>query len=106
MPLTAPAQAVSPTPHWDEGRRTLFFDGQVVKRFRRQPAKNQGLILAAFEELRWTPRIDDPLPGQPRIDPKQRRRDAVRSLNCRQLNPLVLFEADGTGTGITWRRRS
>ncbi len=90
------------TPRWDADRRTLFVDRRVVKRYR-QPAEKQVLILTAFEELGWPPRIDDPLPRERGKEPKKRLRDVIRSLNERQKHPLITFEADGTGTGVLWR---
>jgi hypothetical protein len=74
----------------------------VVKRFR-QPAEQQELVLAAFEEQGWPPRIDDPLPGGNGVNAKQRLRDAMKNLNRHQRNRRIRFEADGTGKGILWR---
>jgi hypothetical protein len=51
-------------PAWDARRRLILCGDRVVKRFRR-PAKNQTLILDAFQEEGWPGRIDDPLPAAP-----------------------------------------
>ena len=57
------APLVRITPEWDETRRELRFDGQVIKRYR-VPARNQALVLATFQELDWPEVIDDPLPPE------------------------------------------
>ena len=75
----------------------------LVKRFR-QPAKNQELILAAFQEENWAAHIDDPLPGGDNQDAQDRLHDAVRRLN-QQKEPLIRFMSDGLGKGITWELR-
>jgi hypothetical protein len=89
-------------PHWDANSRTLSWQGQVVKEFR-VPADNQELILAAFQEQDWPPRIDDPLPRSKGRDPKVCLRDTIRGLNKRQRLARLRFQADGTGTGVCWR---
>src|SRR5262249_28229067 len=48
----------SPRPRWDAARRQLSFGDKMVKRFQ-VPAKNQELILAAFEKNDWPQSIDD-----------------------------------------------
>ncbi len=92
------------SPRWDVSRRTLFFGLHIVKQFK-QPSQVQQLILTAFEEEHWPPRIDDPLPPAQEIDPKKRLSDAVFRLNKHQKNHLLVFEADGTGSGVQWRER-
>ena len=92
-----------PTPTWDPELRELRVGALVVKRFR-QPARNQVTVLASFQELRWPRRIDDPLTGNSDVEPKRRLRDTVFALNRNHVTPNVLvFEADGTGTGIIWK---
>ena len=59
-------------------------------------------MLAAFEEEGWPPRIDDPLPPVKGVDPKQRLRDTIRTLNAKQENPLIRFRAAGTGEHVIW----
>jgi hypothetical protein len=53
--------APSGQPAWDPARRELRWGDRLVKRFA-VPALLQEVILAAFEEDGWPPRIDDPLP--------------------------------------------
>jgi hypothetical protein len=78
----------------------------VIKRFR-QPATNQVAVLASFQELHWRRHIDDPLTGNPDCEPKRRLRDTVFALNRHHITRNVLvFQADGTGTGIIWRWHS
>ncbi len=93
------------SPHWDADRRTLFFGPHIIKHFK-QPSQVQQLILTAFEEEHWPPRIDDPLPPADEIDPKKRLSDAVFRLNKHQKNRLLVFTADGTGSGVQWRESS
>jgi hypothetical protein len=95
------ARRLNPT--WDADLRELRVGELVVKRFR-QPARNQVTVLASFEELRWPRRIDDPLTGNSEVEPKRRLRDTVFALNRNHVTPRVLvFKADGTGTGIIWK---
>lgn len=88
-------------PRWDEKSRELWLGVQLLKRFR-QPAQNQERILASFQELGWPPHIDDPLPGGDNVVRQERLHYAVRRLK-KQLVPLILFECDGLGKGVTWR---
>ncbi len=88
-------------PNWDGERRTLSFEGRLVKRFRWQAANQQG-ILFAFHEEGWPVRIDDPLPPSASIVAKQRLSDTIKCLNRKQANPLIRFRGDGTGQGVVW----
>jgi hypothetical protein len=93
-----------PNPTWDPDLRELRVGRLVIKRFR-QPARNQVTVLASFQELLWPRRIDDPLTGNSEVEPKRRLRDTVFALNQNHVVAKVLvFEADGTGTGIIWQR--
>lgn len=94
-------QPASTVPHWDECRRELRIGDLVIKQFKR-PAGNQELILAAFEEEGWPPRIDDPLPPSNGIDPKQRLHDTIQRLNQHQLQSRIRFRGDGMGRGVRW----
>jgi len=62
----------------------------------------QEVILMAFEEEHWPPRIDDPLPVHPDLIPKRRLHDTIKSLNRNQKTCLIRFRGDGTGEGIRW----
>ncbi len=88
-------------PCWDTAARELLWLGRLVKRFRNDAA-NQECILTAFEELAWPARIDDPLPGEPGLNRKERLRQTVKSLNRGQKLRVLRFHADGTGTGLRW----
>lgn len=88
-------------PHWDPTKRELRVGGVLVKRFR-VPAPNQELVLSAFEEERWPPRIDDPLPPNGEVSPKQRLRTTIHCLNRNMKRPVIRFQGDGTGKGICW----
>jgi hypothetical protein len=91
-------------PCWNRGRRELCLHGMLVKRYR-VPARNQQLILAAFEDDGWPERIDDPLPVSRDIDPRTRLHDAVNRLNSCQINRLLRFRGNGAGTGVSWELR-
>jgi hypothetical protein len=88
-------------PVWDAKRRVLFFDGKVVKQFRRR-ANNQELVLASFHEEDWPSRIYDPLSPQPCQDMKRRLNDTIKCLNRGQERPRLHFRGDGTGEGVLW----
>lgn len=98
----APQPLSGVRPKWNPDVRVLTWKDQTVKRFRTL-AQSQELILAAFEESGWPPRIDDPLPRSHGIDPRQRLHDAIRRLNGNQLSAHRLrFHGDGTGEGVGW----
>ena len=94
----------SPKPVWRSDLHELHFNGALVRRYK-NPARNQELILAAFEEEGWPARIDDPLPPNGDLDPRQRLRNTIVTLNRHQLAPLLHFRCDGTGRGIQWELR-
>ena len=91
-------------PQWDGERRQLWYRQQLVKWYR-QPADSQETILATFEEDGWPLRIDDPLPRQAGLCPRDRLHNAVKKLNQSQLTRLLLFRRDGSGEGVTWEGR-
>ena len=96
---------VPEVPQWDRDRHELHFAGAMVKQFKLN-SPNQETILMAFEEEGWPPRIDDPLRPQPEIDPKERLRNTIKSLNRKQVNRLIRFMGDGTGMAIRWESMS
>src|SRR5262245_46854059 len=92
-----------PVPRFDPEGRTLYWGESVVKALRRT-APAQEAVLAAFEEVGWSGRVADPLQKEQGLDPKERLRETVKSLN-RGLRPGTLrFHADGTGCGVYWER--
>jgi len=93
--------STSTRPQWDATRQQLRLNGTLMKEFRR-PSPNQETVLAAFEEEGWPPRIDDPLPPEPHIDPKRRLQDTIKSLNRSQKKQIVRFMGDGSGQGVRW----
>jgi hypothetical protein len=104
-PPSEPRAAQPKIPRWDAARRELRWGAKLVKRFR-EPALNQELILAAFEEEGWPPHLDDPLPSNGDSDPKERLHDTIKRLNRHQVHRLIHFRGDGSGTGIIWELRS
>lgn len=88
-------------PCWDEQRRELRLEGEVVKKYKR-PAPNQELILQVFQEEGWPPRIDDPLPIRSDRSPRIRLHDTINQLNQAQKVPRIRFRGDGTGQGVFW----
>ncbi|MGD9633365.1 MAG: hypothetical protein AB7G28_09485 [Pirellulales bacterium] len=95
------ASAPPKRPSWDAARRILLWENQIVKSFRRR-AINQELVLGAFQEESWPPRIDDPLAPQPCQDMKRRLNDTIKCLNRGQVHPLLHFRGDGSGEGVLW----
>lgn len=90
-------------PHWDATSRTLWFGATLIKEFK-VPAKNQELVLAAFEEQNWPQCIDDPLPPAPGIEPKRRLHDTIIRLNRSHKQRLMRFGGNGNGLAVKWRR--
>lgn len=88
-------------PEWDSERHQLRFGDFLVKEYKVN-SPNQEAILMAFEEEGWPPRIDDPLTPLQDIDPKERLRNTIKSLNRRQASHLIRFMGDGTGEAIRW----
>ena len=88
-------------PKWDRDRQELRVGSIVVKQFK-VPAANQEVILSAFEEESWPPRIDDPLPPHGEQTPKRRLQETIKSLNRNQKRALVRFLGDGSGQGVRW----
>jgi hypothetical protein len=91
----------SETPLWDPDRRQLSYAGILIKEFKSN-SPNQESVLMAFEEEGWPPRIYDPLPPQADIEPKERLKNTIKSLNRKQKRPLIRFLGDGTGVAIRW----
>lgn len=89
-------------PTWDARRGELRWGEAVVKRFRRS-APNQTTILAAFEEEGWPALIDDPLPGDYSVNPKQRLHDTIKCLNRFMIQRVIHFVGDGSGEGVRWK---
>ena len=86
-------------PVWKADLRELWWNNLLIKKFN-QPAKNQELIIVAFQEQKWSTSIDDPLPGG---SDSKRLRDTVKALNEYHQNPDILhFRMDGTGEGVIW----
>jgi hypothetical protein len=89
------------TPLWNPQLRELSVDDILVKRFL-VPAENQELVLMAFQEEAWPPRIDDPLPPAAEIEPKRRLHSTIQCLNRNQKTHLLQFHGDGNGSGVRW----
>jgi len=98
------AAATAATPRWDAAGRTLYFGAVVVKAFRRR-APMAEILLQAFEEQGWPPRIDDPLPPLAGRRESVRLRREIYALNRRLTARLIKFGMDGTGQGIRWEAR-
>tara|TARA_R110002095_G_scaffold179193_3_gene156569 strand:- start:28519 stop:29256 length:738 start_codon:yes stop_codon:yes gene_type:complete len=87
-------------PTWSADHRELWYEERLVKRFR-VPAQNQVLVLTVFEEESWPEFIDDPLPSDPKIDPRRRLQATVKSLNRCQAEGRIRFHTCG-GDKIFW----
>jgi hypothetical protein len=88
-------------PHWDAATRKLWFGKDLIKQFK-VPAKNQELVLAAFEEDGWPPCTDDPLPPQDGIDSKSRLHDTIIRLNRSHKTKRIRFHGNGNGLAVHW----
>ena len=88
-------------PQWNAARRELSLGGRVIKQFH-VPARNQELILSAFQQEDWPELIDDPLAGEIHIDPKTRLNDAIYRLNHKQLACLLRFHVNRHGSAVCW----
>ena len=64
---------------------------------------NQELVLRAFEEEGWPPRIADPLPPRTDQDVKRRLHSTICNLNRAHEVVLIHFEGGGDGESICWR---
>jgi len=101
-PASSPRPAVwSAVPRWNAECHELRWGAKLVKQFR-EPARNQELILAAFDEEGWPSHMDDPLPNNSNSDSKERLHDTIKRLNRHQVNRLIQFRGDGSGSGIIW----
>ncbi len=96
------ASGADGVPCWDAQRRELRVGRVVVKRYR-QPAPNQELVLRAFEEDGWPPRIDDPLPPEPEQDTKRRLHSTINNLNRSHEAQLIHFHGGGDAQSFSWR---
>lgn len=103
-PAQSPAQLTAGPPklRWDAARRELSCGGQLIKQFR-MLAANQERLLAAFEESSWIDIIDDPLPPAGDLEPKERLRATVKSLNSGHKKRLIRFHVCGAGTQVVWK---
>ena len=91
-------------PTWNAELRELRWGKQLVKKFK-GPAANQELICAVFEEDKWAPRIDDPLPGGLTRQKRQARlHDVVARLNKSQRRLKFTLVVTAKGTACAGRR--
>jgi hypothetical protein len=84
-----------PKPTWSADTGELYYRNKLVRAVGR--GKNIRLILNAFHEEGWPPRIDSPLPGG--VNSKMLR-DTLDSLN--EGLSEIKFYADGSGAGVIW----
>jgi len=92
-------------PHWDAKTRTLWLGATLIKDFK-VPAKNQEIVLSAFEEQGWPECIDDPLPPAGGINPKRRLHDTIIRLNRSHKHRLIRFGGNGNGLAVIWYRQT
>ena len=109
-PAVLPAQmqelaTKSIIPKWDAPRQELRLGRYLIKQFK-LPADRQNTVLCTFEEEKWPPRIDDPLPGSSAEDRKRRLHNTINALNRNQIHPWIHFLGDGRGQGIRWELQS
>lgn len=89
-------------PRWDIALRVLRVGSILIKHFK-QPAPNQEVVLASFEEEGWPVRIDNPISPSSERCAQQCLHDTINSLNRYQKSRLIRFHGDGTGQGICWQ---
>ncbi len=102
MPAAPTVSAAHDRPYWDSNKGVLYFAERIIKRFSRA-ARNQEIVLCAFEEEAWRHRIDDPLPPSRNVEPKRRLHDTIKWLNRDHEAQVLAFLGDGTGEGVRWR---
>ena len=88
-------------PHWNAARRELSLGDRTVKQFY-VPARNQELVLSAFQLEDWPEFIEDPLADDYEANPKTRLNDVVYRLNHKQIVCLIRFRVNGRGNGVHW----
>jgi hypothetical protein len=88
-----------PHPTWDRDRLELRVGMRVLRQFK-IPSPHEEMILAAFEEMNWPERINDPSPSH---DHPLQLEQTLDSLNRRQRPPLIDFCLDATGQEIVWK---
>src|SRR5690606_5827230 len=96
-PEDAPAGNEPPpseTPAWNGDLHELWFGERMIKRYVR-PAPAQELILSVFQEEKWPPGIDDPLPSKSCQDPKRRLHYTIQNLNRGQWPQRLHFFING-----------
>jgi hypothetical protein len=87
-------------PRYDRDRGELSLCGVVVLWLDR--LRDRHLVLCAFEDQGWPPRIVDPLGGDGH-SAENGYSDIVYWLNRPQAPWLIDFSCDGSGHGIGWR---
>ena len=97
----AAADEADDKPVWNGQRRILLLGKRTVKQFK-VPSAAQEAILDAFQEEGWPSAIDDPLPPMAEQEPKRRLHCTIQSLNRSQVNVLIRFRGDGSGSRIVW----
>ncbi|MEQ1828516.1 MAG: hypothetical protein ABL921_21315, partial [Pirellula sp.] len=100
--IAEPSATEVPFPYWDPVHRQLRVSDYIVKHFR-WPARNQELVLTAFQEEGWPKQIDDPLSPVDGLQSKERLHDTIKGLNRHQKLRLIEFHGDGSGEGVLWR---
>jgi hypothetical protein len=84
-------------PYWNERQRELTWNGVVIKRYKRNPAKNQVDLLEAFQRVGWPATLPDP------FDDARKLNQTISDLNDALPEGTVSFHGDGSGDGVDWR---
>jgi hypothetical protein len=100
-PAIQPAALLPSFVECPDGRRELRLGDAVVKCFKKL-AKNQELVLQAFQEQAWPRRILDPIPPKRDLDSKQCLHNTIDRLNRCRLAFLLSFHGDGSGEAVCW----
>ena len=87
-------------PHWIADSGELWFDGELIRSVKNlAQAKNIVRILAAFEESRWPPRVEDPITSGGESDTRRR---TIETLNKGLTR--IRFTCTGDGLSFGWEK--
>ncbi len=87
-------------PYWEESTHTLFWHECPVKRYRSE-APNQEAVLRQFQIQDWVACIPVSLALEHGINPKERLRETIKSIN-RNVRSSLRFCQEGCGSRVRW----
>jgi hypothetical protein len=93
--MAAIPQSPATKPVWDEETRCLYWKCQLVKAYKKHPAKNQVELLTAFAKAGWIATVPDPFRDSKKLN------ETIRALN-KSLKGIIRIRGDGQGDGAVW----